>query len=152
MRSVFFLASLSAVAALKPLAHVATAPTASTAYACRAIVSGERLKKLRPAVASLIAPLLEALGPVRSPGAVAAPQLGEQWRGLFPRAKVVSGTTDSNAAFIASGAAEEGDAVTSLGSAKAMKGQMTPPQVQTASGQAFEFGPPSAVQNQPVLV
>ncbi len=74
-----------------------------------------------PSVASLIAPLLEALGPVRSPGAVAAPQLGEQWRGLFPRAKVVSGTTDSNAAFIASGAAEEGDAVTSLGSTLALK-------------------------------
>jgi hypothetical protein len=32
------------------------------------------------------------------------------------------------------------DAVTSLGSAKALKGQMTPPQVRVASGQPLEFG------------
>ena len=68
-----------------------------------------------PSLASLIAPLLESLGPVRSPGAVAA-EPSANLRAAFPRARVVAGTTDSNAAFIASGAAREGDAVTSLGS------------------------------------
>ena len=72
-------------------------------------------------LAAHVAPLLEALGPVRAPGAVAAPRLGPRWGDRFPRARVVSGTTDSNAAFIASGAAAEGDAVTSLGSTLALK-------------------------------
>ncbi len=41
--------------------------------------------------------------------------------GLSPQTRVVSGTTDSIAAFLASGASEIGDAVTSLGSTLALK-------------------------------
>lgn len=41
--------------------------------------------------------------------------------GLSPRTRVLAGTTDSTAAFIATGACEVGDAVTSLGSTLVMK-------------------------------
>lgn len=41
--------------------------------------------------------------------------------GLSPRTRVLAGTTDSTAAFIATGAREVGDAVTSLGSTLVMK-------------------------------
>ncbi|VAW88694.1 Carbohydrate kinase, FGGY family [hydrothermal vent metagenome] len=41
--------------------------------------------------------------------------------GLSPQTRIVSGTTDSIAAFLASGASEVGDAVTSLGSTLALK-------------------------------
>lgn len=41
--------------------------------------------------------------------------------GLSPRTRVLAGTTDSTAAFVATGACEVGDAVTSLGSTLVMK-------------------------------
>lgn len=53
------------------------------------------------------------LGPVR-------PDLAARW-GLSPEAQICAGTTDSTAAFIASGAREPGEAVTSLGSTLVLK-------------------------------
>ncbi len=41
--------------------------------------------------------------------------------GIDPRCQIVNGTTDSTAAFIASGASEPGDAVTSIGSTLVLK-------------------------------
>ncbi len=41
--------------------------------------------------------------------------------GLAPETKVIAGTTDSNAAFLASGASQIGDGVTSLGTTMAIK-------------------------------
>jgi sugar (pentulose or hexulose) kinase len=49
-----------------------------------------------------------------------APALARRW-GISPAARIVSGTTDSTAAFIASGAAQPGEAVTALGSTLVLK-------------------------------
>lgn len=49
-----------------------------------------------------------------------APALARRW-GIAPAARIVSGTTDSTAAFIASGAALPGEAVTALGSTLVLK-------------------------------
>lgn len=49
-----------------------------------------------------------------------APRIAERL-GLAPQTRVLAGTTDSTAAFIATGACEVGDAVTSLGSTLVMK-------------------------------
>lgn len=55
-----------------------------------------------------------------TPLAPLAPELAGRWQ-LNPQAQVCAGTTDSMAGFLASGAAECGDAVTSLGSTIAFK-------------------------------
>jgi sugar (pentulose or hexulose) kinase len=49
-----------------------------------------------------------------------APELARRW-GLREETLIVSGTTDSTAAFIASGASQPGEAVTSLGSTLVLK-------------------------------
>ena len=54
-----------------------------------------------------------AIGPVH-------PEVASRW-GLPPEARICAGTTDSTAAFIASGAREIGEAVTSLGSTLVLK-------------------------------
>jgi sugar (pentulose or hexulose) kinase len=48
------------------------------------------------------------------------PQLAQRW-GISPGVLIVSGTTDSTAAFLASGATQPGEAVTSLGSTLVLK-------------------------------
>ncbi|MCW8928505.1 MAG: FGGY-family carbohydrate kinase [Gammaproteobacteria bacterium] len=69
-------------------------------------------------------PLAEGLLPrVVAPGAPIGPlsaELADRW-GLSPQVMVCSGTTDSTAAFIASGAGAPGEAVTSLGSTLVLK-------------------------------
>lgn len=60
---------------------------------------------------------------IYSPGTVIgniAPQMASQY-GFSPDVKIVAGTTDSIAAFIATGSHQIGDAVTSLGSTLAIK-------------------------------
>lgn len=54
-----------------------------------------------------------AIGPVH-------PEAAARW-GLLPDTKICAGTTDSTAAFVASGARETGEAVTSLGSTLVLK-------------------------------
>lgn len=66
---------------------------------------------------------IESLPKVTAPGTVIAPLLPERARtfGLSEDCLIVSGTTDSIAALIASGASEIGDAVTALGSTLVLK-------------------------------
>lgn len=71
-------------------------------------------------IAGLIPP--ERLPRVLPPGAPVAPlhpDLARRWG--MPRARVVAGTTDSTAAFLATGADRIGQAVTSLGSSLVLK-------------------------------
>ncbi|MCW8919554.1 MAG: FGGY-family carbohydrate kinase, partial [Gammaproteobacteria bacterium] len=49
-----------------------------------------------------------------------APALAQRW-GIFREARIISGTTDSTAAFLASGAVQPGEAVTALGSTLVLK-------------------------------
>lgn len=58
---------------------------------------------------------------VVAPGSVISTISKNLFSGLNPDCKIVSGTTDSIAAFIATGAAKPGDAVTSLGSTLVLK-------------------------------
>ncbi len=64
--------------------------------------------------------LLPAVHRPGTPLAPLAPEIARRF-GLDPATRVVAGTTDSTAAFIATGAREVGDAVTSLGSTLVMK-------------------------------
>ncbi len=65
----------------------------------------------------------ELLPKVRAPGSAIGPIAAVQAAafGLSPDVLIVSGTTDGVAAFLATGAAEPGDAVTSLGSTLVVK-------------------------------
>lgn len=66
---------------------------------------------------------VQTLPRVQAPGTVTGPVLKNVAKalGLGSQCKIVSGTTDSIAAFIATGAKEPGDAVTSLGSTLVLK-------------------------------
>lgn len=66
---------------------------------------------------------VEMLPRVQPPGTVVDTVLNEiaEKLGLSPQCKIVSGTTDSIAAFVATGAKQPGDAVTSLGSTLVLK-------------------------------
>jgi len=72
-------------------------------------------------IAQLLPP--EALPPVRPPGVDLGPvdEALRQALHLTAPVRVVSGTTDSTAAFLATGARQPGDAVTSLGSTLVVK-------------------------------
>ena len=65
----------------------------------------------------------EALPRVQAPGTVVGPVQKDiaAELGLNPACNIVAGTTDSIAAFIATGASQSGDAVTSLGSTLVLK-------------------------------
>ena len=71
--------------------------------------------------------IFHLLPEVRAPGSIIAPiriDLARQF-GLSPQCQICAGTTDSNAAFLASGASQPGDGVTTLGSTLVVK-QLSP--------------------------
>ncbi|HER20329.1 MAG: FGGY-family carbohydrate kinase [Halothiobacillaceae bacterium] len=90
----------------------------------------------------------EQLPEVRRPGSAVAPvstELARRW-GLPTETIVASGTTDSMAALWASGATEQGDGVTSLGSTLALKLISDRPVSDAASGvYSHRFGEHFAV-------
>ncbi|MEN8169160.1 MAG: FGGY-family carbohydrate kinase [Pseudomonadota bacterium] len=69
--------------------------------------------KLSTGLLPKVVPAGQVIGPIR-------PELAERW-GLSGETVIVSGTTDSTAAFIASGASQPGEAVTALGSTLVLK-------------------------------
>jgi sugar (pentulose or hexulose) kinase len=79
---------------------------------------------------------LEQLPQVLAPGSVIGPIADEQAAafGLSPDVLIVSGTTDGVAAFLATGAAAPGDAVTSLGSTLVVKQLTHQPLFDPSSG------------------
>lgn len=76
--------------------------------------------------------LPEVLVPGRAIGPIAAEQAAAF--GLSPDVQIVAGTTDGVAAFLATGASEAGDAVTSLGSTLVVKQLADRPLFDPASG------------------
>ncbi|RRQ23532.1 carbohydrate kinase [Guyparkeria sp. SCN-R1] len=98
--------------------------------------------------AALIERFGDRLPEVHRPGTAIAPvtpDLAQRW-GLREGVIVAAGTTDSMAALWASGAAEEGDGVTSLGSTLALKLISTRPVSDAASGvYSHRFGDRFAV-------
>lgn len=77
-----------------------------------------------------------ALPSIVEPGQPIAPISGELARqlGLNPRLQLCAGSTDANAAFIATGANQPGDAVSSLGSTLVLKLLSQQPVAQLAAG------------------